>query len=75
VNKIDFRRFALRLLGIIFLVIGLWLLKSLVLEFMVLYTSAQSQRDYKGIWAMAGCALLLIAGGGTLVYNPDLLKE
>ncbi len=74
-KKFEFKRFALRLLGIIFLVIGLWLLKSLIVGFMDIYQSAQGQRDHKAIWAMAGCALLLIAGGGALVYKPDLLKE
>lgn len=74
-KKIDFKRFVLRLLGIILLGIGLWLLKSLIVGFMDIYQSAQTQRDFKAIWAMAGCALLLLVGGGALVYNPDLLKE
>lgn len=69
------KTFALRLLGVIVLLIGLWLLKGLVSEFMVLYTGAQTKRDYNAIWAMGAIALMLIVGGGVLIYKPDLLKE
>ncbi len=69
------KTFALRLLGVVLLLIGLWLLKGLAAEFMVLYTSAQTKRDFNAIWALALCSLMLIGGGGVLICKPDLLKE
>ena len=70
-NKFDFKLFAQRILGIIILVIGFWLLMGLFAGFMDIYQSAQGQRDFKALYAMDGCALLLIGGVGSLAYNPD----
>jgi uncharacterized membrane protein YfcA len=71
----DFRRYAKRILGIICLIIGLWLLRNLGSAFFEMYANAQSNRDVKALFAMGICAIILIVAGGLVAYNPDITKE
>jgi uncharacterized membrane protein YfcA len=74
-SKTDFRRYAKRILGIVCLIIGIWLLKNLGSAFLEMYANAQTNRDVKALFAMGICAVILIVAGGLVAYNPDITKE
>jgi hypothetical protein len=73
--KIKFPRFAKRLLGLIFLLVGLWLFKGFYCGFMDIYASAQGSRDIKALLVLGVVDIMLIAAGAALLYNPDILDE
>ncbi|SFN73356.1 hypothetical protein SAMN05660284_02142 [Formivibrio citricus] len=74
-NQFDWARLIKRLFGAVCVAIGLALLSNLLPAIGDILGNSSTARDYRAIWAFGLCGLLLLAFGGVMLYNPDLLKE
>ena len=61
-----------RLLGVVFLAIGFYLLFNMVVTFQVLVDSAHISRDFRLLWVFGISALVLIFAGVSLVSKPNI---
>lgn len=63
---------AKRILGVLFLIIGMCLLANMTLSFRILLDSAHTSRDFRALWVFGISALVLISAGVALIRKPDI---
>lgn len=63
---------AKRILGVLFLIIGICLLVNMILSFRIFLDSAHTSRDFRALWVFGISALVLISAGVALIRKPDI---